>query len=191
MLNFYYLIVDRSFCLENGFDTNAICFNVLVKDEQIRLLMEALIKAYTQEPPYRTLTVRSLVLRIMERLCLHHSAPMKQQDPAKRIVGLIQKAVHYIHTSYGTPLSLEDVAKFVELNPCYLSHEFRKYTGYSFIAYLNRTRCEQARQLIKRSDADIGTIARQCGFESRSYFAKCFQKHIGMLPSEYRLQERY
>ena len=191
MLCFHYLIVDRSFCLENGFDTNVIRFNTLVKDEQLRLLMESLIETYYQEAPYHTLTVRSLVLRIMEHLCLHYSVPSEQHEPTKRIVALIQKAIHYIHTSYERPLSLEDVANFVKLSPYYLSHEFRKYTEYSFIEYLNRTRCEQAKQLIKKSDTSIGEIARQCGFENRSYFAKCFQKYIGMLPSEYRQQEKY
>ncbi len=185
-LCYRYLIVDRSFCLFNHFDTNAISFHALVRDTALGAMGEELARAYDTNAPYRTLRIRSLVLRIMEQLCLFHSQPAEALDAPKRIIGCIKQAINYIHASFDQSFSLDDVAEFVGLNRYYLSHEFRKYTGYSFVEYVNRTRCERAQQRLTTTDADIGEVGRQCGFESRSYFAKCFQKYIGMLPSEYR-----
>jgi AraC-like DNA-binding protein len=93
-----------------------------------------------------------------------------------------------VRASYEKNFSLDDVAAFVGVNKCYLSREFHKYTGYPFVAYVNRTRCKMAQQMLADERISISDVGKRCGFPNRSYFAKCFQRYIGVLPGEYRAQ---
>lgn len=183
-----YLIVDRTFCLANGFDTNAISFNMRIDDTAIRQLMEELHETYQKpaDAPYRTPEIRSIVLRIMTLLCRDHSTSEKQAERPERSISYVKQAIDYIRASFDKDFSLEDVAAFVGVNKCYLSREFHKYTGYPFVSYVNHTRCKMAQHLLLDPRLSIHEVGLRCGFENRSYFARSFRRYIGMLPGEYR-----
>lgn len=183
-----YLIVDRSFCLANGFDSNKILFENKITDDRVRSLMEKLQATYAlpDDAPYQTLTIRSLVLQLLLLLCQYHSHPSEQNERYDRGVLYTKQAIDYIRAACDKNFSLEDVAAFVGISKCYLSREFHKYTGYPFVAYVNRTRCKKAQQMLADERLEIQEIGKQCGFESASYFARAFRRYIGMSPAEYR-----
>ena len=183
---FKYLIIDRSFCTMNGIDTNILLFEPCLRaDARLGLLMSEIDDAYAVEDDFRTLRIRSASLKILLYICSCHSVPMPKEERSSGTVDLIKKAVDYIHASYNQNFSLEDVADFIGINKYYLSHEFSKYTGYSFVTYVNRTRCKNACRLLDEGSMSVFEVGRACGFENRSYFAKTFKKYIGVLPSEY------
>ncbi|MBQ9805211.1 MAG: helix-turn-helix transcriptional regulator [Clostridia bacterium] len=183
-----YLIVDRSFCLANGFDSNKITYQLKIEDERVRELMNELNSAYEspEEAPYKTLTIRSLVLQLLVLLSTHHSRPSEQNDRHDRGAAYTKQAIDYIRAAYDRDFSLEEVAAFVGISKYYLSREFHRYTGYPFVAYVNRTRCKKAQQMLADERLEIQEIGKRCGFESASYFARAFRRHIGMSPAEYR-----
>lgn len=183
-----YLIVDRAFCLANGLDTGAVTFPSSVDDDRLRALMEDLHAAYLlpQEDPYRILTVRSLVLQVMVLLCRSYGTPTPSAEHTDRGAAYVKAAIDFIRASYAQNFSLDEVAAYVGIHKCYLSREFHKYTGYPFVAYVNLTRCRMAQNLLADKRLSISEIGQQCGFESRSYFARSFRRYVGMLPSEWR-----
>lgn len=185
---FRYLIVDRSFCLSNGFDSNKVTFGVKIEDDRVKHLIEALQNAYelSEDATYRALTIRSLVLQLLLLLCKHHSHPSEQDDRYDRGVLYTKQAIDYIRAACDKDFSLEDVAAFVGISKYYLSREFHRYTGYPFVAYVNRTRCKKAQQMLADEQLEIQEIGKRCGFESASYFARAFRRYIGMSPAEYR-----
>ena len=185
-----YLIVDRSFCLANGFDSNKIAFELKIEDDRVHTLMEALQSAYElpEDATYRTLTIRSLVLQLLLLLCKYHSHPSEQNDRYDRGAAYIKQAIDYIRAACDKNFSLEDVSAFVGISKYYLSREIHKYTGYPFVAYVNRTRCKKAQQMLADERLEIQEIGKRCGFESASYFARAFRRYIGMSPIEYRSQ---
>lgn len=99
---------------------------------------------------------------------------------------LIRKSVHYINQRYNTNLTLEEVSKYVGLNPTYFSILFKKETGLNFSHYITKLRIEQAKHLLKTSSMPLVTIAEETGFESQSYFSKVFKKQTGTTPKQYR-----
>lgn len=185
---FRYLIVDRTFCLENGIDTNRIFFDTQVENEEARALMEELHAAYLQLScaPYGVLTIRTLVLRLMLLLCRKHGTVTLQRESTEPGITRIKQAIDYIRSFYGRPLPLDEVAAVVGVSGCYLSHEFSKYTGRSFVEYVNSTRCMAAEHLLLTTSLGVFEIGKRCGFENRSYFAKAFRRYAGMNPTEYR-----
>ena len=183
-----YLIVDRSFCLSNSLDTSAFFFNTEIDDKEIKDLMNELHAAYEmqKDTPFRTITIRTLVLRIMVLLCAKHSSPISVRESPEKSASYVKQAITYIRASYEKDFSLDDVAAYVGVNKCYLSREFHKYTGYPFVSYVNLTRCKMAQQLLTDERLSVTEVGRRCGFANRSYFAKCFRRYIGVLPAEYR-----
>ncbi len=182
------LIIDRSFCISNGFDSSFLEFDNHFVDENISSLMEELSHEWSlpTSSPYRTLKIRAIVLQIMKHLCLEHSTPRDFEHTDSKISSSIKQAIDFISTNYEKDISLDDVADHVGLNKYYFSHEFRKITGMTFVTYLNKSRCEMSKRLLITNKISISEVAQSCGFNSRSYFAKTFKKQFGILPSEYR-----
>lgn len=187
-----YLIVDRSFCLANGFDTNRIGFEPKVEDEALARMWDSLEALYREpeDKGYRVLAIRTQVLQMLLSLCRNHSHPLAPKEHYDRGAAYTKKAIDYLRASYDKDPSLEEVAAFVGISKYYLSREFHRYTGYSFVAYLNRTRCQRARQLLEDESLRIGEVGRLCGFENASYFARAFRRYMGVGPAEYRLQHK-
>ncbi|MBE6601967.1 MAG: AraC family transcriptional regulator [Ruminococcaceae bacterium] len=187
-LCYRYLIVDRAFCLANGFDSTALSYQPKINDPALLALMSDLNAAYEMPDgsAYKTLTARTLVLRIMLLLCTGYSQSAAVDDRRERSTAYVKKAIDYIRASYANDLSLDEVAAFAGINKCYLSREFHKYTGYPFVAYVNRTRCQQAARLLLDGHLSVHEIGKLCGFENRSYFTKSFRRYMGSTPNEYR-----
>ncbi len=183
-----YLIVDRSFCLANGFDSNRIAFQPKISDNQLVALMEKLYLAYemSDDAEYKTLTIRTVVLQLLLLLCNNHSRPSEHNAHYQRGAAYTKKAIDYISAACDKNFSLDDVAAFVGISKCYLSREFHRYTGYPFVAYVNRIRCKKAQQMLSDDRLEINEIGRCCGFENASYFARIFRRYVGMSPVEYR-----
>ena len=186
-LRYHYLIIDRAFCLLNGLDTSKIEFESRIYDERVGKHIDELIEAYAipENDPYRPLLIRTVVLRLIYILARDHGRPEEWVE-GDRSLSYVKNAIAYIHSSYDKDFSLDDAADFVGINKCYLSREFHKYTGYPFVAYVNRTRCKAASELLKDGRFAISDVAARCGFKNKSYFAKNFKRYIGMLPGEYR-----
>lgn len=88
--------------------------------------------------------------------------------------------------NFGEEITLKALAKKFAINPNYLSSIFRQYTGETLMKFVTDTRIEHACQLLRRSDAGIGEIAKAAGYEDIQYFYRVFKKNKGITPLEYR-----
>ncbi|MFD2332721.1 response regulator [Cohnella sp. GCM10020058] len=102
---------------------------------------------------------------------------------------IVNKAKAYIRERLHAPLSLADVADFVHLTPHYFGQVFKSQNGQLFNAYLTQVRIEKACELLKRSRLKVYEIGENVGYIDSKYFAKVFQKQMGMTPNEYRLKK--
>jgi beta-xylosidase/AraC-like DNA-binding protein len=92
----------------------------------------------------------------------------------------------YIKKNYRDPLTLDELAKKLDLTPQYLSRYFKKNFGVNFHAYVNKIRLESAITDLLLSDATVTTIAYDNGFPNLSSFIKELRDHSGISPTEYR-----
>lgn len=99
---------------------------------------------------------------------------------------VVKNAIQYITQNYNTPLTLEDTANHVHLNPSYFSTLFKQSCGSSFKEYLNYIRIEESKNLLTNTSYSIIDIAIAVGFENQSYFTKVFKKFTGLTPKQYR-----
>jgi len=99
---------------------------------------------------------------------------------------LVRQAMAYIQAHYAEPLSRQEIAAHVGLSDDYLTSCFHKELGLTPVAYLNRYRVQQARQLLANTHKSITEIALDVGFSSSSYFSRIFRRETGMSPEAYR-----
>lgn len=83
-------------------------------------------------------------------------------------------------------ISLEKMAGLLGTNRSYVSRVINRYTGVSFTNYINMRRIEEAKKLVRDSDAPLKSIAMDVGYISISSFSKAFYKITGCPPSKYR-----
>jgi len=93
---------------------------------------------------------------------------------------------NYIRSHLDENLTRESLAAMVYLTPDYLSHLFKRETGFSLTNYIIYERIEEAKRLLAGTGQSIGDIATRCGFQNISYFSKQFKRFAGMTPREFR-----
>ena len=99
----------------------------------------------------------------------------------------LKQAIRYIDEHYRSEdISLNRVAKEVDLSPNYLSAVFSQEMGTTFVEYLTAKRMEKARELLRSSDLRSGEIAAAVGYKDSHYFSFLFKKTQGCTPRDYR-----
>lgn len=186
---YYYLIVDRSFCLANYFDTNLLAFtSERIDDPYLKEYFLRLDEEYGKEPsaPFRTQKIRSLVLSVMVRLCSEHcEAGGNRAD--SRLQSSVKQAIGYIRSHLDSPdLSLDEITQAVGISKYYFVRKFQQITGYTCVNYINLMRCEKAKKLLAEGQLEAGEVGRLCGFNSHSYFTRVFRGVTGVSPTEFR-----
>lgn len=98
----------------------------------------------------------------------------------------IQHAVDFINTNYQKHITVEDVAKSVNVTRSHLYKLFKKNLGCSPKEYLTYIRMYHASQLLIHTSTLISDISRQVGYKDPLLFSKTFTKHFEISASEYR-----
>ena len=101
---------------------------------------------------------------------------------------VVQTVQRYIANHIEQDLSRDTIANHVFLNPDYLSRIFKKETGYSISDYVLKERIHMAKELLSQTNIPVSSIASAVGHTNFSHFAKIFKKHVGLGPSEFRIQ---
>ena len=68
--------------------------------------------------------------------------------------------------------------------------KIKALTGYSTSEFIRTIRLKRAVQLLEKSDYTIKEIMFMTGFNTASYFSKCFKKLYGVVPSEYVREQK-
>lgn len=98
----------------------------------------------------------------------------------------VQKTITYIDSDIGANISTSMLANMQNVSASYLSSIFKKETGKSITEYINLKRVEMAKDLLKKTNLQVQTIAQHCGIMDMNYFSKVFKKYTGKTPKEYR-----
>ena len=113
--------------------------------------------------------------------------PYEQMNIRQENDNDIERAIQIIRTNPAKALSLETIARQINISVSSLSHRFKKVTGLSPAQYALQSRLEYAFLLLADLDSpNIESIAETCGFANRYHFSKQFKKQYGMAPGQMR-----
>ena len=109
-----------------------------------------------------------------------------QQENAEPPV--IKRAREFIHEHQAEELSLNQVAKAVNMSTFYFCKMFKKVAGINFTDYVARVRIEKSKNLLLNPNLRVSEIAFEVGFQSLTHFNRVFKKLLGQSPTDYRSQ---
>ncbi len=112
------------------------------------------------------------------------SNSMINTEADKEFMNTLRDVIHrHIHNS---DLKMEDIAESLNMSRASFYRKIKGLLDMKPNEYLRLERLKMAAHLIKENKYPIGEICYIVGFNSPSYFAKCFQEQFGMLPKDYR-----
>ncbi len=130
--------------------------------------------------------LRHYALRVMGQ-----AIELRDRESTKQQSGLLTKAIEFISENYADDsISLDKVAKHVNISPNYLSALFSQEVGQTLIEYLTYKRIDEAKRMLRQNDKRSSEIAFAVGYKDPHYFSFVFKKVSGYTPSEYRKGNR-
>ena len=100
---------------------------------------------------------------------------------------MTRKIIGFLTSNSRQNITLADVCRHCGLGKSNLQVLFKEKTGYTVMEYFRYVKIEEAKMMIRESDATFTEIAYRLGYDSIHYFSRHFKKATGMTPSEYAL----
>jgi AraC family transcriptional regulator len=147
-------------------------------------LAHRLYGEFRQRDEVSRLAVESLALGVLAEASRRDEAAAQPRVPLWLLA-----AMALIDERFREPLPLAAVARSVGVHPVHLARTFRRVHQTTVAAYVRRLRVDFARsQLV--GPAGLSEIACAAGFCDQSHFSRCFKRHTGLTPAEYRASLR-
>lgn len=99
---------------------------------------------------------------------------------------ILNKILQYLHINIENHISLEKLAKALNISEGYASDCFKKHMGVSLMKYAKKIKIDRAKTLLLSTDISILNISLLLGFYDQSHFSRTFKSMVGLSPTEYR-----
>lgn len=99
----------------------------------------------------------------------------------------VQQIKQYICDNIEEKLTLSMIADQFYISKYYLSHYFRRETGFSIMQYITMQKTIRAKKMLKNG-CSITNVAITLGYNSDSHFISTFQKYAGITPKRYVME---
>ena len=153
------------------------------EDEQLRICHEQMFEADTLSQN-RDLRMNGIMYEYLFLLAGKFPNPVSVYDEKKS--NYAEEALNYIEGNYCDPITIQDIAGYLNINRSYLHRVFKAFTGVSIQNYLLDYRIRQACILLKSTDLSVRAIAHSVSYADPLYFSRLFRQKKGVSPSEYR-----
>lgn len=135
---------------------------------------------------------RDLAIRVADQFVLGQIRPQKNLQRAAPVerYGVnntkLLSAIAQMEQHIETPLAIDALASNVNITRRQLERLFQASMGESPAGFYLNLRLERGRQLLQQTDLSIMEVSLASGFESSSYFARCYKKRFERSPREDR-----
>jgi DNA-binding response OmpR family regulator len=135
--------------------------------------------------------IRNLI-RIRRRLWERFRSMKAVIKPSEIIAASIdqqflKKVVHIVEEHMDDPeFSVEELSRHLGMSRSQVHRKLTGLTGLSASKFIRWVRLARAADLLQKNAGNLAEIAYRVGFNSQSYFIKCFKEQFGCSPSEYR-----
>src|ERR1700761_7055598 len=97
-----------------------------------------------------------------------------------------QKALWYIESHLGRPLTLDDISAVAGVSRFHLVRAFAAATGFSVMRYVRARRLTEAARALAAGAPDILQVALDADYGSHEAFTRAFRDHFGVTPETVR-----
>ncbi|MBO6576417.1 MAG: helix-turn-helix domain-containing protein [Rhodothermales bacterium] len=98
----------------------------------------------------------------------------------------VRRAQQDVEGNIANPsFGVRELSAEMGLSARQLQRRLRETTGQSPNSFIRSIRLQQAARMLEHGSEPVSQVAYAVGFNSLSYFAKCFREHFGRNPSEF------
>ena len=115
-----------------------------------------------------------------------HQIPSASLTGSQRDLQRVTHVMNWVKVHYPEPLSLETAADSLALSKEYFCRLFKKYTGQTFLEYLNDVRTMHLYEDLQNSDETITVLMEKNGLSNYKIFMRTFKKQYGSTPQKMR-----
>ena len=161
------------------YETPALGEIILQKMPRLYEPLSKCIEEFLTRPPYYRENISAMV-----KLCL---VELLRNASTGEIPQRIGQVMQYVAANYAdSSLTVQKIAGEFGYHPNYISQMFKESTNKTLRDYLTHYRIRMAKNLLRTTELDVGTIGWKCGYYSVSYFIKVFRQHTGMTPHKFQ-----
>lgn len=99
-------------------------------------------------------------------------------------VSQVANAINWLRSNYMTRITVDDLAKRVNMSPSTFHRHFQQVTSLSPLQFQKRLRLYEAERLMLLEAKDATTAAFEVGYESHSQFNREYKRQFGETPSQ-------
>lgn len=115
-----------------------------------------------------------------------HQIPSASLTGSQRDLQRVTHVMNWVKVHYPEPLSLETAADSLALSKEYFCRLFKKYTGQTFLEYLNDVRTMHLYEDLQNSDETITVLMEKNGLSNYKIFMRTFKKLYGSTAQKMR-----
>lgn len=106
----------------------------------------------------------------------------KEEQPR---IDYVDMALEYIHSEFMHDITIEKIARHLNLDRTYFSVIFKNKIGMSPKQYLLNYRMNIAASIMEKNNISVTIAANSVGYSDVFTFSKMFKRHFGISPSKY------
>lgn len=110
----------------------------------------------------------------------------RRGDITGRDIKRITQVMDWVKQNYQQPLTLNQAADSIGLSREYFCRMFKKYTGQTFLEYLNAERAIHLYDSLRKSDQSLTLLMENHGITNYKVFMRTFKKMYGNTPQKIR-----
>ena len=133
--------------------------------------------------PHFTLAERDAYLGVLKALGRYIETEGLLPDKGQTIGQLVK---NYIKENIKRKITLSDIARTLHCSTVTITEHFRREFGVSVMQYVLKKRMELAPIALSAEDTTIAEAARTVGFSDVEYFSRCFKRHFGLSPRDWK-----
>lgn len=102
----------------------------------------------------------------------------------------IENIAEYIDSRLEENIRVADIAEKCHMSYSGFAAKFREQYGMSCKEYIELMRIFKAQEYLLFTNHDLAFISMQTGFSDSSHFIRCFKKHTGLTPKQFKLKKK-
>jgi AraC family transcriptional activator of pobA len=112
--------------------------------------------------------------------------PAANGDPTQRSVSITRRFKGLLEQHFRTVSEVEQYARMLRITERALNEATRRAAGATAGKLMRERVMLEAKRLLLHSEVAVSEIADQLSFDDPAYFSRCFKKHTGRSPVDYR-----
>ena len=156
----------------------------VARDDALRHAFWLAADHLTSDQPRETMTTVGALLTLLGQAATRLEG--RSAEPENVADEVAQQVRRMLLSRVNDRLSINQVARELDVSPTRAKESFRQAFGCGIVAYHNQLKIWQAKRFLCDRSLTVEQVSKKLGFSSHSYFSRVFLQHTGESPIAFR-----